>query len=736
MAVTAPPRPPDSSDPVQRDELEALVEALIEEARRRARRRRRRYGACILLAALAAGGVYFGFHEGGGAVGQESARADSSGGAAPGTALAGGRWSPSHGPYGGPAYVVAVAPSRPDIVYAGTVSGVFKSRDGGRSWRSAGLAVRNTRLEALTLRITSLAVDPHRPGTVYAARSGWFEVGKTLRQQLFRSTDGGRTWRTLGLPARIVAISPTGTVFAIVEGRSLKHHLFRSTNGGRSWQVADRDVAGTRFSGLAFDPRTPATVYAATEHGVLASTDSGRSWRSSGGPARQGASAVAVDPSTPQIVYAGTKDGVIKSVDGGQSWRMVNSVLADHGRDRGYGGVSSLAVDPRDSQKVYATVGCTGIFKSSDGGRRWRSANALHDFDCLDSSLALDPDAPETMYAAYPSRDGVFKSTDGGARWQPANVGLALTTISSIAVDPQHPQILYASAGSEGLFRSGDGGAHWLSVGRRLRSVDAVAIDRHDPRIVLAAGAVHRVIRSIDAGHTWQTAGAGMTGRVAALAISGRNAYAGTWARGVFSSVDGGQSWEGFPGPGNNYVRALALDPNDPTVVYAGSWGSEARGLSKSTDGGRTWQRLADGLEDSDVYAVALDPRDPATIYIGTGGGGVFKSTDGGASWQHASSGLTRIRVKGTTPSGNIETFTVTVGVTALAIDPARPTTIYAATDERGVFRSPDAGVSWHPFNAGLAASDIASLTVDATGRTLYAGTVAGGVVALHVRAD
>ena len=735
MAVTAPPRPPDSSDPIDRDELEALIEALIEEARRRARRRRRGYGAIALLAALAAGGVYFGLHGGGGAVGSRSARADSSGGAAPGTALAGARWAASHGPYGGPAYVVAVAPSRPDIVYVGTASGVFTSRDGGRSWRSAGLAVRNVRLTSLGLQITSLAVDPRAPGTVYAARSGWFGGGMaTLRQELFRSTDGGRSWRSLDLAARGVATSPTGTVFAIVDGRTANHHLFRSSDRGRSWQPADGESGATGFSGLAFDPTSPTTVYAATERGILTSTDGGTSWRNRGGLARQSASAVAVDPQHPHTVYAGTSDGVIKTVDGGRSWRMANKVLGGHGRDRGYGEVSSLVVDPLDSRTVYATVGCIGIFKSSDGGRRWRAANALRDFDCLDSSLALDPRAPQTMYAAYPGRDGVFKSTNGAARWQPANTGLNLTTISSLAVDPQHPQIVFASAGSEGLFKSGDGGAHWLSVGRRLRPVDAVAIDPGDPKIVLAAGAIHKLIRSTDQGRTWQSTQKGLIGKTATLAISGRNAYAGTAARGVFSSVDGGRTWQGFQGPGNNYVQALAIDPNDPTVVYAGSMGSAARGLSKSTDAGHTWQRLTDTLEDADVYAVALDPEEPTTIYIGTGGGGVVKSIDGGTSWQQASSGLPRIRVKGITPSRTAKWFTTTVAITALAIDPAEPTTIYAATDERGVFKTTDAGASWRPFNAGLGNLDIASLAVDATGRTLYAGVVSGGVVAVRAK--
>jgi len=123
----------------------------------------------------------------------------------------------------------------------------------------------------------------------------------------------------------------------------------------------------------------------------------------------------------------------------------------------------------------------------------------------------------------------------------------------------------------------------------------------------------------------------------------------------------------------------------------------------------------------------------PTTIYIGTAGGGVLKSTDGGASWQSASTGLPRITTKGTTATGQVRLWTMTATITALVIDPVHPETLYAATSGSGIFTSTDAGGTWRPFNAGLDVLDIASLTIDATGGRLYAGTVNGGVVALRL---
>jgi photosystem II stability/assembly factor-like uncharacterized protein len=151
------------------------------------------------------------------------------------------------------------------------------------------------------------------------------------------------------------------------------------------------------------------------------------------------------------------------------------------------------------------------------------------------------------------------------------------------------------------------------------------------------------------------------------------------------------------------------------------------QGLFKSTDGGSNWQRLY----DVGVDAIALDPKDPATIYISTGGGTdtVFRSTDGGTSWQRADAGLPRFRGKSRETGKSIEWMD---GLNALVIDPVHPTTLYAAVFEHGVFRSTNSGRNWQPFNAGLSARQVRTLALDATGRTLYAGTDGGGVVSLN----
>jgi photosystem II stability/assembly factor-like uncharacterized protein len=735
VSVTSPPRLPRPSVLVDRDELEALVEALIEEARRRARRRRWRNGAGALLAVLAGGGLYFGLDHSGGATSSAAPAAAAPAGDASATARSGGgRWGLAHGPEGGVGHVVAVASSAPETVYLGTGRGVFRSSNSGRSWTSAGLDLPALTNGSSAPGVTALSVDARMSSTVYAGLNSQSDGGKwggatSYRRAVYKTTDGGKTWRALDVIGQPVAISPVGppTVYAAAGGPGGESRLLRSANGGRSWQPSDSGLPPTYLWALAFDPATAGTVYAAMgQRGIFESRDGGTRWRAVHvSVVYRQVTSIAVDPLHPQTLYAGADSGVIKSLDGGRSWRMANAAMGGHSRDRDYMQVTALLVDPRDSRTVYATTDCAGVFKSTDGGHSWASGNADLKPRCGWSyALALDPRTSRIVYAADQVR-GVLKSLDGGARWHTSNVGLSLTSISSLAVDPQSPRTVYASAGPLGLFKSSDGGARWRQLASGPHSVDAVALDPSNRRNIIAVATGYGLARSTDGGRTWSEArfGRGVRRHPTVVAISGTTAYAGTFGGGLFGSTDGGGSWHPLGLAGLRFVQALAISPADPTVVYAGLYGSQARGLYKSVDSGASWQNLTDAL-DVDVTTIALDPQNPANVYIGTPGGenGVLRSTDGGTSWQPASSGLPRERAKDR----------VHVGITALAIDPVHPQTLYAATASRGVFRSTDSGKSWHPFNTGLTEGDVGALALDATGRTLYAGTAGGGVVSLH----
>jgi len=159
-------------------------------------------------------------------------------------------------------------------------------------------------------------------------------------------------------------------------------------------------------------------------------------------------------------------------------------------------------------------------------------------------------------------------------------------------------------------------------------------------------------------------------------------------------------------GPAGGYtIYDLAIDPDTPATLYAGTYG---QGVFKSTNGGGTWDAVNANLSNLNVYALAIDPLNLNTLYAGTYGGGVFQSTNGGWSWSPFNTGLTNLNVY------------------ALAIDPLNLTTLYAGT-AGGVFKSTYYGGSWSPVNTGLTATTVRALTIDpATPAILYAGTYSG----------
>ena len=317
--------------------------------------------------------------------------------------------------------------------------------------------------------------------------------------------------------------------------------------------------------------------------------------------------------------------------------------------------------------------------------------------------------------------------------------------IAALAIDPVTPTTLYAGTCDRGLFKSTDGGASWTATGLTNISVSALAIDPKMPT-TLYAGAVTvdcatgallppveaGVFKSTDGGASWGYIGPYQV--VYALAIDPQTPttlYAGTYWE-VFKSTDGGATWSTDGGAtwsatGLFSVQTLAIDPVTPTTVYAGTafaspegWPGFAweGGVFKSTDAGATWS--ATGLVGGDFAVLAIDPRTPTTLYAGgvwandwyTWVRGLFKSTDGGATWS----------TSGADPCCGV------------AIDPRTPTTLYAG-DAKGAFKSTDGGATWSAINTGLTdilsaygvGSAVGTPTIDPlTPNTLYAVTAIG----------
>jgi photosystem II stability/assembly factor-like uncharacterized protein len=300
------------------------------------------------------------------------------------------------------AYVLAIAVDARTL-YAGTIThGIQKSIDGAATWKPAAGAFPPLG-EAITERpaaVISLALDPFRPGGLYAGTSSG---------GILRTADGGATWTAAnrGLHA-----------------------------------LASRPPVYPPVAALVVDPSRPRTLYASVlGAGVLKSRDGGAHWQ----PARAGlqssnVEALVLDRSHPETLYAGTEgEGVFRTIDGGAHWRAAG--LAGKG-------IQALVVEPARPQVVYAGTLQSGVFETDDGGRHWR-ATSTGLRNRYVRALEPDPRRPGTVYAG--TLGGVFETVDRGRRWKPLNDGLRNRLVQALAFEPRS-DTLYAGTLGSGVF--------------------------------------------------------------------------------------------------------------------------------------------------------------------------------------------------------------------------------------------------------------------------------------------
>jgi len=321
-----------------------------------------------------------------------------------------------------------------------------------------------------------------------------------------------------------------------------------------------------------------------------------------------------------------------------------------------------------------------------------------------------------------------FSNWTYGAEW--VTNGPYGGQINTIVVNPTNPNIVFAGAGN-GLFRSTDGGETWFN---KLDAViGAIAFDMSNPNIVYAAyGQLHK---SFDGGESWFVSGVDF-GEVHAITFDPLDAtklYIGCYY-GLYKSTPlGFAKVESFPA--DKQVSAIAIDPDDSNVIYAGTQPTDSQSaeIYKSTDAGTTWSLVLSNIEFDDywVTSIFVHPQDSHIIYAGTAQSGLLKSGDGGQSWQQilhpdlnpimqdnganvvispdsdtlyvCSYGLYLSTDAGTNWAA-VSEFTEK-WVNEIAISPSEPSIMYVATNQDGVYKSTDGGGNWKASNQGLPAT-------------------------------
>jgi photosystem II stability/assembly factor-like uncharacterized protein len=540
---------------------------------------------------------------------------------------------------------IIVDPQDTDVVYVAAVGrlwgankerGVFKTTDGGATWQHV-LAI-NEDTGAI-----DLIMDPANPKVLLASayqrrRTGWGFNGGGPHSGIYKTSDGGRTWRKLagGLPAgdtgRIgldIYRRNSNIVYAIVENR--EGGVFRSEDKGETWtKVNSLNPRPMYFSQIRIDPNEPQRIYV---NGVNMhiSDDGGKTFRDDGATqAHLDHHAMWINPNNSRHVIDGNDGGVWVSRDRARSWEHLNNYPI--------GQFYNVDVDMQEPYHIYGGMQDNASWGGPSSVRDRQGIANEHWYQmlaCDGMFTVVDPSDGDTVYTNCQNGRIVRYNRKTGERKsimpQPetGQPPLRWNWTAPIVVSPHDKKTLYTGANQ--VFKSTDRGHTWTPISSDLTN----AIDRNELMIMGVPGNKISVARND---------GMSSFGNITSLVESPKKAgllYAGTDDGNVHVSRDGGGAWVNLSSrivgvPKLIYVSRLTPSAFAEGTVYVSFDGHRSDDMKPyvymSTDYGETWKSIANGLPAGSVYVIKEDPKNQDLLYVGTEFG-LFVSLDRGAHW-------------------------------------------------------------------------------------------------------
>ncbi len=651
----------------------------------------------------------------------------------------------------------AVNPSNPKAYYVAVASGhVWMTVNNGTTWKPVF-----DNYGAYS--IGDVELDPNNPNVVWVG-TGENNHQRALGygDGIYKSVDGGKSFKNMGLKESRqiggIVIDPRNSkvVYVACEGSAWgpggDRGLYKTMDGGETWECILEISEHTGVNNIKMDPSNPDILYATSEQrrrthftkigggpesAVWKSEDAGASWRKimKGLPkVHLGGMGIDVSPVNPNYVYliveaAEGKDGFFRSTDKGESWTK----MSDHNASGQY--YNEIYCDPKDENKVYSVE--TRSVYTEDGGKTWNriTTNGRH---VDDHALWVDPD--DTGHYIIGGDGGIYETWDGGTTFD-FKENLPVTqfyrvhvdnaepfynvyggtqdnnsmtgpsrTISQtgvpnaewtrtlggdgfwVATDPDNPDIVYNEYQYGNVYRYDKKSGEDIYIKPRERkdertykwnwNTPLIVSPHKGTRLYIAA---NKVFRSEDRGDTWEVISDDLTAQVDrnSFPVMGKYwpadavrkdvstslwgtivslhespvkedlLYAGTDDGVISVTEDGGENWtqvKSFPGvPEYTYVSDLCADRFDENTVYA-SFNNLKRDdfkpyIFKSTDKGKTWTSISGNLpENGTVHTIVQDFINPELLFAGTEFG-VFFTLDNGMNWIQLKSGIPTVAV-------------------------------------------------------------------------------------------